>query len=48
MPLNLKTDGWSSNLEEVADHHKDGTTDPYKADISIIGSLFHGNKGKHQ
>ena len=33
-------------LEEVADHHKDGTTTAFKADNSILGSLFGGSKGR--
>ena len=43
-----ESNGWSSNLEEVAEHHKDGTTDAYEADNSIIGSVFHGSKGNHK
>ena len=43
-----KTGGGFSDLEEVADHHEDGTTDAYEPDNSIIGSLFHGSKGKHK
>jgi len=43
-----ETNGFVSNLEEVADHHKDGTTDAYEADNSILGCLFHGSKGNHK
>ncbi len=31
---------------EVADHHKDGTTDAYKPDDSVIGQLLHSGKGE--
>lgn len=43
-----ESDGLNSHCVEVADHHKDGTTDAYKADNSILGSLFHGGKGEHK
>ena len=43
-----KTDGWTSQCEEIAEHHKDGTTDAYEVDSSIIGALFHGSKGEHK
>ena len=33
---------------EVAEHHKDGTTDAYEHDGSLIGMLFHGGKGKRK
>jgi len=33
---------------EIAEHHKDGKTDAYEVDNSIIGQLFHGGKGKHK
>ncbi len=43
-----KSDGWTRNCVEVADHHSDGTTDAYEPDTSIVGGLFHGGKGKHK
>ena len=41
-----KSDGWSDECVEVADHHRDGTTTAYEHDSSIIGQLFHSGKGK--
>ncbi len=40
--------GGRGRCVEVADHHKDGTTDAYGKDDSIIGELFFGGKGKHK
>jgi len=43
-----ETDGWSRHCTEIAEHHKDGTTDAYEPDTSPIGVFFHGGKGKHK
>ena len=32
---------------EIAEHHKDGTTDAYKPG-GILDALFHGGKGEHK
>ncbi|HIE26157.1 TPA: hypothetical protein EYP66_02600 [Candidatus Poribacteria bacterium] len=37
--------GGKGPLTEVADHHKDGTTQAYEADNSIIGGLLYDFKG---
>jgi hypothetical protein len=43
-----ETNELTSHCEEIADHHKDGTTDAYEVDDSIIGQLLYGGKGKHK
>jgi hypothetical protein len=40
--------GGKGGCEEVASHHRDGTTDAYEPDKSIFGSLFNGGRGKHK
>ena len=32
--------------KEIAEHHKNGKTDAYEPDTSVIGGLFFGCKGK--
>ena len=33
---------------ELAEHHKDGTTDAYVPDHSFLGQLFNGGKGERK
>ena len=46
--LDVLLHGIKGPCVEVAEHHKDGTTDAYEADTSFFGLLFGGGKGKHK